>query len=106
MIFLGGTNDLGYGRDASDIFADIKKVLRMPLDHGARVVVMTVPECGVKSEKLDARRDELNGFIRGVVEVEESLYVFFSCFFSCCFLGRGSVLFLVLEDEWLDGWMF
>ncbi|TVY86723.1 hypothetical protein LAWI1_G006822, partial [Lachnellula willkommii] len=57
VIFLGGTNDLGYGRDASEIFADIKKVLRMPLDHGARVVVMTVPECAVVSEKLDARRD-------------------------------------------------
>jgi hypothetical protein len=25
---------------------------------------MTVPECGVKSESLDRKRDELNGFIK------------------------------------------
>ncbi|TVY35972.1 hypothetical protein LSUB1_G005602 [Lachnellula subtilissima] len=73
VIFLGGTNDLGYGRPANDIFTDIKNVLQMPLDHGARVVVMTVPECGVKSEKLDAKRDELNGFIWRFVEEKESL---------------------------------
>ncbi|TVY48986.1 hypothetical protein LOCC1_G000783 [Lachnellula occidentalis] len=76
VIFLGGTNDLGYGRSADDIFADIKKVLRIPLDHGARVVVMTVPECAVKSEKLDAKRDALNGSIRGFVEEKEGVFLF------------------------------
>lgn len=67
VIFLGGTNDLAFNRPPQDIFDSIKAVLKFPLDNGARVLVMTIPECGVVSKKLDARRDEVNGLIRGWV---------------------------------------
>jgi hypothetical protein len=67
VIFLGGTNDLAYARAPETIWGDVKGVLKLPLENGARVVVMTVPECGVRSAGLDGRRGELNGFIRGVV---------------------------------------
>lgn len=35
---------------------------------------MTVPECGVKNEGLDARRDQLNKFIKE--DKREGVYVF------------------------------
>ncbi|TVY59618.1 hypothetical protein LSUE1_G008890, partial [Lachnellula suecica] len=49
VVFLGGTNDIAYNRAPSDIFADIKAVLAQPLANGARVLLLTVPECGVRN---------------------------------------------------------
>lgn len=36
---------------------------QIPLDAGAKVLLMTVPECAVISESLDAKRDALNRLI-------------------------------------------
>ena len=63
-IFLGGTNDLGWGKPASEIWSSIKAITAIPLQHGSKLLIMTVPECGVKSEKLDKKRNELNAFIK------------------------------------------
>ena len=63
-IFLGGTNDLGWGKPASEIWASIKAITAIPLLHGSKVLLMTVPECGVKREELDKKRNELNGCIK------------------------------------------
>ena len=63
-IFLGGTNDLGWGKPAPEIWSSIKAITAIPLLHGSKVLLMTVPECGVKSENLDKKRDELNACIR------------------------------------------
>lgn len=63
-IFLGGTNDLGWGKPASEIWSSIKAITAVPLLYGSKVLLMTVPECGVKSEKLDKKRGELNACIR------------------------------------------
>jgi hypothetical protein len=47
-----------------EIYSAIKSITSLPLENGARVLLMTVPECGVRSERLDRKRDELNGFIK------------------------------------------
>jgi hypothetical protein len=64
VIFLGGTNDLGWGKSPAEIFSAIKSITSLPLENGAKVLLMTVPECGVKRKSLDQKRDELNGFIK------------------------------------------
>jgi hypothetical protein len=64
VIFLGGTNDLGWGKSPVEIYAAIKSITSLPLENGARVLLMTVPECAVRSKSLDSKRDELNGMIR------------------------------------------
>ena len=64
VIFLGGTNDLGWGKSPLDIYEAIKSMTSLPLENGARVLLMTVPECHVRIKSLDSKRDELNGLIR------------------------------------------
>ncbi|PVH72044.1 GDSL-like Lipase/Acylhydrolase [Cadophora sp. DSE1049] len=65
IIFLGGTNDLAYSISPTKIHDEIKAITALPLETGAKVLMLTVPECGVKNAKLDERRDELNGLISG-----------------------------------------
>jgi hypothetical protein len=60
VVFLGGTNDLGWGKSTEEIYSAIKAVTDIPLSYSARVLIMTVPECSAKIASLDARRDELN----------------------------------------------
>jgi lysophospholipase L1-like esterase len=74
VVFLGGTNDLGWGGSARGIWEKVLEITGIPLRDGAKLLLMTVPECGVRREGLDRRRDELNGLIRG--DAREGVYVF------------------------------
>lgn len=65
VIFLGGTNDLAYSIAPTKIYDEIVAITNLPLATGARVLLMTVPECGAKSEKLNQRRDTLNELLKG-----------------------------------------
>ncbi|KAG9243385.1 putative GDSL-like lipase/acylhydrolase [Calycina marina] len=62
-IVLGGTNDLAYGRGAKEIFDALVDISNIPLEHGAKVLMLTVPECQHRSEGLERRRTELNDLI-------------------------------------------
>ncbi|KAK0108547.1 hypothetical protein ONS95_003347 [Cadophora gregata] len=64
VIFLGGTNDLAYSILPTKIYDEIEAITALPLETGAQVLTLTVPECGVKSAKLDGRRGELNRLIK------------------------------------------
>jgi hypothetical protein len=63
VLFLGGTNDLGWGMKPLDIWDEIKSITQIPLDAGTRVLFMTIPECATKNAGLDTRRDALNKLI-------------------------------------------
>lgn len=66
LIFLGGTNDLGWGKFAEEIYPEIVKVTDIAREtDGCKVLMCTVPECGVVKKSLDDRRNELNGCING-----------------------------------------
>ncbi|KAG4416287.1 hypothetical protein IFR04_010568 [Cadophora malorum] len=65
VIFLGGTNDIAYGVSTNKLYDEIKAITAIPLKTGAKVLMLTVPECGVKSANLDERRNELNALIKG-----------------------------------------
>ncbi len=43
---------------------EIRKVTAVPLAQGARVLVMTVPECGANSARLNGKREALNEAIK------------------------------------------
>lgn len=76
VIFLGGTNDLGRCRLANDILMDIKGVLDIPLATGAKVLVMTVPECMARVGWLDERRGEVNSGLKAWAGAREDMLVF------------------------------
>ncbi|KAJ5246410.1 SGNH hydrolase [Penicillium chermesinum] len=63
VIFLGGTNDLGYGKTPEEIYAGLQTSWNVALDAGAKLLALTVPECAVRSEQLIGRRAELNELI-------------------------------------------
>ena len=63
IIFLGGTNDLGWGKSPSEIYSAIEQTTSIPLEAGAKVLLLTVPECAAKNKGLDRRRMELNQLI-------------------------------------------
>ncbi|KAL2060197.1 hypothetical protein VTL71DRAFT_9592 [Oculimacula yallundae] len=65
VVFLGGTNDIAYCVAPSKIYAEIRAITAVPLDSGARVLLLTIPECAYKDEANDSRRDELNALIKG-----------------------------------------
>lgn len=67
-VILGGTNDLGWGHGADEMYEHIQKVWDIPLSHGTKVLALTVPECGAKpmcSQELTDRRDAFNNYILG-----------------------------------------
>lgn len=65
LVFLGGTNDLAYSKTAEEIWEAISAVISIPMVRDyAKVLLCTVPECGVKHERLDGKREELNEKIR------------------------------------------
>lgn len=74
VILLGGTNDLGWGKPVFDIHDALSAVSDIPLENGAKVLMCTVPECGVKSESLDKKRDSLNTFIKS--DMRDEVYIF------------------------------
>jgi lysophospholipase L1-like esterase len=73
LVFLGGTNDLGYGRSVEAIWETILLVTSIPMTRGAKVLLLTVPECSAKHTQLDRSRRELNEKIRG--DDREGVYV-------------------------------
>jgi lysophospholipase L1-like esterase len=66
IVILGGTNDLGWGRpnDGASIFKGLQAIQKECLDHGAKVLNMTVPETESLNSSLISRRNELNSLIR------------------------------------------
>lgn len=63
VIYLGGTNDLACRITPESIFKiSTKSILALPLTHGAKVLIMTIPEC--ESQLLDQDRKELNEMIK------------------------------------------
>lgn len=72
-MFLAGTNDLAWGQSVAAIHAAITTVTGIPLERGAKVLLMTVPECEARIETLDAERDALNALIKG--DKREGVYV-------------------------------
>jgi lysophospholipase L1-like esterase len=64
IVILGGTNDLGHGLKPEQIFTGLEKIYKVALEHGARILALTVPECGVINKSLDERRGRLNALIK------------------------------------------
>jgi len=65
VIVLIGTNDLSTGRTPAQIFADISAIWTIALDHGARVIAMTIPPFK-GYDGYEKRYDEIENRRRGV----------------------------------------
>ncbi|KAF2157443.1 SGNH hydrolase [Myriangium duriaei CBS 260.36] len=63
-IVLGGTNDLARGGGPEKIFADLLHTYSVPLEHGSKVLALTVPETGTKVQWLSENRSKLNDLIK------------------------------------------
>jgi lysophospholipase L1-like esterase len=63
-VVLGGTNDLGWGKDPAGIIDGLKKTWDIPLRKGSKVLALTIPETKYRAENLPARRAEVN---RGIM---------------------------------------
>ncbi|KAJ6041591.1 SGNH hydrolase [Penicillium canescens] len=63
VVVLGGTNDLGYGNQPDKIYSALQDSWNVALSTGAKVLALTIPECGAKSQRLDTRRATLNSYI-------------------------------------------
>lgn len=66
IIFLGGTNDIGYGLSPQSIYDSLEDCTAIPLSSPSppQILILTVPECGVKNQNLDRRRNAFNALIR------------------------------------------
>ena len=64
---------MAWGVQSEDIYQATQEITAIPLGCGAHVLLMTVPECGVKSASVDAKRDRLNNLIKN--DGREGVYV-------------------------------
>ena len=73
IIVQGGGNDLGIGITPEEIFEELKKVWRIALDSGAKVLALTVTETSDRRSATRDRYEKLNKMIK--VHREEGFYV-------------------------------
>ncbi|KAI4130752.1 MAG: hypothetical protein LQ338_001588 [Usnochroma carphineum] len=64
VILQGGGNDLGWGEDPSTIFEELRKLWKICLERGAKVLALTVTETGDQSRGTRGRYSMLNGLIK------------------------------------------
>ncbi|KAL8760158.1 MAG: hypothetical protein Q9184_003415 [Pyrenodesmia sp. 2 TL-2023] len=64
LIFQGGGNDLGYGKEPTAIFKEMQKLWDGCVSGGAKVMALTVTETSDQSEGTRERYGKLNGLIR------------------------------------------
>ncbi|KAL8928157.1 MAG: hypothetical protein Q9208_001867 [Pyrenodesmia sp. 3 TL-2023] len=64
IIFQGGGNDLGWGKEPTAIFEEMKKLWGMCVSGGAKVMALTVTETSDQSRGTRERYGKLNGLIR------------------------------------------
>ncbi|KAA8574649.1 hypothetical protein EYC84_003899 [Monilinia fructicola] len=62
-ILLGGTNDLAYNRSIQTMYAVFETLVFTPLSNSSKVLILTIPECHVRSNVLDEKREELNDML-------------------------------------------
>ena len=68
IVIQGGGNDLGFGQTPEKIYEELRKVWKIALDSGARVMALTVTETSDRSARTRARYDALNRMIMGYRE--------------------------------------
>ncbi|KAI1430127.1 GDSL-like Lipase/Acylhydrolase [Xylaria sp. FL1777] len=67
-IVLGGTNDLGWGKEAEHIIEGLKRVWDIPLVNGSKVLGLTILETAGTFPSITERRNEVNDAIRSYEE--------------------------------------
>ncbi|TAQ87696.1 Nucleoside-triphosphate phosphatase [Chlorociboria aeruginascens] len=81
VLFLGGTNDLDWGKTTANIIAALHTLLDIPLAHGCKVLLFTIPECRAKAAQgkvaqVNVARDEINSHIKLELGRREQVEVF------------------------------
>ncbi|KAJ2893092.1 GDSL-like Lipase/Acylhydrolase [Zalerion maritima] len=75
VLLLGGTNDLGDRNvTVEEIFTNLEKMHDFCFARGAKVMAMTIPECGAQISWLNERRNAVNDMIRNCPK--DKYYVF------------------------------
>ncbi|MHA2230144.1 MAG: SGNH/GDSL hydrolase family protein, partial [Candidatus Thorarchaeota archaeon] len=62
-VMLGGTNDIGWGRDPDDIIMHLSKLWNIASENGVRVVVCTIPPIGLIYPPVQKSQSILNNLI-------------------------------------------
>ena len=63
IIVQGGGNDLRNGRSPEEIFCALKAIWKICLDHGSKVIALTVTETAVREQAVLAKYEALNQMI-------------------------------------------
>ncbi|KAJ5979744.1 hypothetical protein N7481_007042 [Penicillium waksmanii] len=77
VIFLGGRNDIGYGKSSDNIYDGLKKCWMMALTTGAKVLALTILDCAAKFARTDENRNEVNRLI--LAHQEDRFFAFDLC---------------------------
>ncbi|KAL9099460.1 MAG: hypothetical protein Q9163_005038 [Psora crenata] len=73
VIIQGGGNDLGVGHAPEQIYEELKKIWKIALDSGAKVMALTITETSDRTMRTRARYQALNGMI--MAHREDGFYV-------------------------------
>ncbi|KAI1079605.1 SGNH hydrolase-type esterase domain-containing protein [Whalleya microplaca] len=63
-IVLGGSNDITWNKQASDIIEALQETWDIPLSEGGKVLALTIPESRTNAKKINDRRSEVNTAIK------------------------------------------
>ena len=65
VVFLGGTNDIGWGKSVKDICDSYTKIYDTVIKtYKCQLIVVTVPPCLHSFKQVDDKRNKLNDFIQ------------------------------------------
>ncbi|KAI0018075.1 SGNH hydrolase-type esterase domain-containing protein [Xylariomycetidae sp. FL0641] len=59
-IILGGSNDLNWNKQPSEIMAALERAWDLVLSEGGKVLAMTIPEYKAQVQKITDRREQVN----------------------------------------------
>jgi lysophospholipase L1-like esterase len=75
VIILGGSNDIGWGREVAEIFTDLKSLWNEAVNQECQVIACTVPPIRARFPPIQGAQTELNRLIREQVLKTDSIFV-------------------------------
>ena len=84
LILMAGTNDLGHGKTAEEIFKNIKMLAEFSLEANVSVLHVGIPDSAFlfRSSEARVKRDNVNKLVENFAKSKEQLVIYTPCPFN------------------------
>ena len=68
FLCLGGTNDIGWGKEAKKVIENLEKMYKKCLENDLILIAMTIPTTKGKFDIINKKRNEINEYIKTFIQ--------------------------------------